>query len=213
MSADPKQRYISAQEYLRAERVALERHEYIDGYVYPRDYPPGSHHEMAGASKRHVRLTNNLQQLLDTHLGTGPCEAYSVEIKVVVPTAAAYFYPDVVVTGDPRDRQFIDEIHHPVLIAEVLSPSTAAFDRGDKFAHYRQLETLREYVLVDTRRVCIDYYRRSDDGTWVFTSLASSDVLHIPALDFRCPVSRLYDRVDFAVPEVHLQEDEGGQSL
>ena len=159
MIANFDHNYLSPEDYLATERIAKDKHEYIRGQTYA----------MAGASKAHGMIIINLATLLKNRLRGSGCLVYATAMKVRLEIANSYFYPDLVVTCDSRDNRSFSEdfIRYPRLIVEVLSPTTAAFDRGDKFADYRSLETLEEYVLISQERISVDCFRRNDEGFWV----------------------------------------------
>ena len=130
MIADRSYNYISPEEYLDGEEISQIKHEYIRGEVYA----------MAGASDSHVTISVNLVILLGTHLrGTG-CRVYVSDMKAQIETANIFYYPDVMVSCDERDRALTNCKKYPCLIVEVLSKKTESFDRGDKFADYQELE-------------------------------------------------------------------------
>lgn len=119
-------------------------------------------------------------------------------MKVRAEAANSFFYPDILVTCDPRDRapEASDVKHHPVLVVEILSPSTEAYDRGNKFAAYRTLDSLREYVLVSTEQRRIEVFRRDETGHWVLYPFASDEELQLASIDFRCPVAEVFEGVE-----------------
>jgi Uma2 family endonuclease len=179
--------YITPEDYLAGERIAPIKHEYIRGEVYA----------MAGATKVHGIVAGNLFSMLRNHLRGKGCTAYMADMKVRLEGANAYFYPDVTVTCDSRDRASLAEdfIHYPCLIVEVLSPTTAAFDRGQKFADYRTLETLEEYVLIDPEQIGVDCFRRNTEGLWVLYPYGQGDEIELASVDFRCAIADLYEDV------------------
>jgi Uma2 family endonuclease len=127
--------YISPEEYLEGERVSPIKHEYRRGHVYA----------MTGAKKPHIIIASNLVRRLGNHLDNTDCLVLSSDIKVRLEEANCYYYPDVAVTCDERDTSTTEDfILYPSLVVEVLSPSTAAFDRGDKFADYQTSPSLEE---------------------------------------------------------------------
>ncbi len=142
MTLSQFQPYISIEEYLQAEKSSPIKHEYIQGQIYA----------MAGASDAHVTITANLVALLRNHIrGTG-CRLYVADMKARIESLDIFYYPDIMVTFDSRDTQFEYFKRYPSLIIEVLSPSTEALDRGDKFSDYQELDTLQEYVLVSQNK-------------------------------------------------------------
>ena len=130
---------FSAADYLAWEAAQPDRHEYIAGEVFA----------MAGAEDRHVTVAMNLAFALRQHLSGSPCRTYMSDMRLHVAAANSYFYPDVLVTCSALDQASAMVKTEPKLIAEVLSPTTAAYDRGLKFGHYRTLSSLEEYLLVD----------------------------------------------------------------
>jgi Uma2 family endonuclease len=161
MSALPATR-LSPAEYLRRERLASSRSEYHRGAVVA----------MAGTSRRHGRIVTNLSTTLDLQLRDRPCNVYSSDLRVSVRGGEHYVYPDVIVTcGEEafEDDQF-DALTNPLVIIEVLSPSTEAYDRGDKFLLYQTIPSLREYVLVTQAPRRIEVFRKQPDGSWLYQS-------------------------------------------
>ncbi len=175
-------------DYLAWESDQAERNEYVDGEVFA----------MSGASDTHVTIALNIAVALKTALRDTPCRPFISDMKVQVEAANCFFYPDILVTCDPRDRspQASHIKRHPVLIIEVLSPSTEAFDRGDKFAAYRQLDTLREYVLVSSEARRLDVFRRDDTGHWVLYPFAENEALELASVELRCPVAEVFEGID-----------------
>lgn len=177
---------ISAEDYLAGEETSPVKHEYIAGEVFA----------MAGAGEAHVTVAGNLFALLRHHVRGGPCRAYISDMKVRVEQADAFYYPDVFVTCDPADGREGLFKRNPILVIEVLSESTAGFDRGAKFANYRRLESLREYVLIEPERVSVDVFRRDANGSWVLHPLTEDSELELTSIAFRCPLAAVYEDVD-----------------
>ena len=179
--------YLSPEEYLTIERNAEFKSEYFDGVAYA----------MAGGSERHNLITGNLVTELNVQLRAAPCRVYPSDMKVRLPNSKRFFYPDVsVICGE---TQFADEerdvILNPVLIVEVLSESTEAFDRGKKFSSYQQIESLREYLLVAQDEFVVEHYLRQEDG-WLYTKASGLDsALDLPALNCRMALSDIYNKV------------------
>ncbi|RLA25311.1 MAG: Uma2 family endonuclease [Gammaproteobacteria bacterium] len=184
MSVAAKHNFISEQEYLENEKTAEFKHEYLKGGVWA----------MAGASDNHVTIAGNLFVLLKQQLKGKPCHSYISDMKVRVALADAFFYPDVFVscnTGD-KDQTYYKE--HPNFIAEVLSPSTEAYDRGDKFKYYQQLASLEEYWLIDAQKMSVDCFTRQSDHVWTLHSYSSpQDLVSIDALNIQIPIADLYE--------------------
>jgi Uma2 family endonuclease len=151
---------LSAADFLAWDATQTTRHEFVRGEVFA----------MAGAGERHVTVAGNVYLALRQHLAGTPCRTFITDMKLRVEAADAFFYPDVMVTCSPRDAEQSHVKSEPVLLVEVLSPATAAFDRGDKFAAYRSLASLREVLLVDPDLRRCDLFRRQvvDGGeAWV----------------------------------------------
>ncbi|MCQ8181904.1 Uma2 family endonuclease [Methylomonas sp. SURF-1] len=174
---------LSCAEYLQGEETATVKHEYLDGEVWA----------MVGASDAHVSIAMNLAFLLKQALKQSPCRTYISDMKVNVAAANAFFYPDVLVSCNPKDRDNRLFKQHPVFIAEVLSPATEAFDRGAKFAAYRQLDSLQSYWLIDSRTQAIDCFRRTADNAWLLHShTGPCDKLAIPELNLVLDFAEIY---------------------
>ncbi len=155
--AQPQLKF-SAQDFLTWEIGQEVRHEYLNGEVFA----------MSGGTLEHNTATLATGATLRQHLKGSPCRAFVADMKVDVQASNAFFYPDVVVTcadTDLSDPKALT-VAKPCLIVEVLSPSTAAYDRGAKFGHYRQLASLQEYVLIDTETQNVEVFRRNEAGRW-----------------------------------------------
>jgi Uma2 family endonuclease len=150
-------RRLSAEEFLAWDATQTQRHEFVAGEIFA----------MAGAGDAHVTAALNLAMALRQHLAGTPCRTFITDMKLRLDEADAYFYPDVMVTCSPADAASPHIKREPVLVAEVLSPSTAAYDRGNKFGIYRRIPSLREYLLVDPDTHRADLYRLGADGLWV----------------------------------------------
>lgn len=187
MIANQITNYISPQEYLALEEDSPIKHEYIDGEIYA----------MAGASDAHVTIAGNLFAMLRNHLrGTG-CRVYMSDMKAFVEAADSFYYPDVMVTCDARDKNIANHKKYPCLIVEVLSGTTEAFDRGEKFASYQKIPTLQEYILISQKRQRLDCFRRNREGLWVLQSYSAGSEITIESIDFKTSIDSLYEDVDF----------------
>lgn len=172
--------YLTPEAYLDWETRQSDKHEYIRGEIFA----------MAGGEDRHQTAALNVAATLRQHLSGTPCRVYMSDVRVQ--TQEAYFYPDVFVTCSSSDAQERLVKREPVLVVEVLSPSTAAFDAGPKFAHYRSVASLREYVLVDLDRRCVDVFRKNFDGLWVLHPFTTSDTLELSSVDLRCGTAEVF---------------------
>ena len=148
MVAFSEQVHFSPEQYLSYEEASPIKHEYRDGEVYA----------MAGASDAHVTIAGNIFAILRNHLRGSGCRIYISDMKARIDANNRFFYPDVMVTCDDRDQATATYKKFPCLIVEVLSASTEAYDRGDKFADYQSLESLQEYVLINPRRQRIECF-------------------------------------------------------
>lgn len=189
MSSTAAQTYLTPEEYLAWERKADTKHEYLRGEIIA----------MSGASHAHSLIVTNISGELYIQLKGGTCEVHTNDIRVRTSPEISYFYPDVlVVCGEPRfeDNAF-DTLLNPIVLVEVLSPSTQAYDRGEKFKHYQQLTSLREYILVSQGEVEVERYRRQ--GTeWQPTEFRSlEDVLSLTSIDCELSLDDIYRRVEF----------------
>ncbi len=167
-----KQQPMTAEEFLAWDETQPERYEFVRGEVFM----------MTGGRDRNYTVTLNLAIALRQHLRGSPCRVYGSDVKLRVETANCFFYPDLMVTCSPTDLGDRLIKREPVLVVEVLSPSTAAFDRGDKFADYRQLPALTEYLLVDVDRLRCDLYRKGADGLWVLHPVDETQTLHLASV-------------------------------
>lgn len=173
---------FTATDYLAWEAEQVDRHEFLDGEVFA----------MAGAEDRHVTIAGNLYIALRQHLSGSPCRTYMSDMRLRVAAANAYFYPDVMVTCSAQDLASPMHKAAPKLIAEVLSPGTAAYDRGLKFSHYRTLASLQEYVLIDLDSRRVDSYRLGADGLWVLHPVAPGETLVLASVALEISAVQLF---------------------
>lgn len=186
MSIAKEKPVFTPEAYLEWEKHNEIKHEYLEGDVFA----------MAGAKDAHVTVSGNLFAMLKNHLRGGPCRVYISDMKAQVEQANAFFYPDVMVSCDERDRQTDYFKRYPTLIAEVLSESTAAFDRGRKFAFYRMLESLREYVIIDPDTLSLECFRRDGNGHWVLYPFGPGEEVELASVGFSAPIEVFYEGVD-----------------
>lgn len=194
MATQPKP-YYSFEDYLGAERDCVdEKHEYIAGQVFA----------MTGASFDHNLITANVARHLGNKLASRPCAVLSNDMRLRIEAADACTYSDVLVLCDqPKfhdDRR--DVITTATLLIEVLSPSTEAYDRGDKFALYRTLPDLAQYVLIAQNRISVDVFTRQPNDDWLLHAYTDSDErIRLSAIDCDLLASEIYAGVDFDRPE------------
>lgn len=196
MIASPEQPYFTPDEYLQLEDTSDTKHEYIDGQVYA----------MAGASDAHVTIAGNLFALLRSHVRGSGCRVYIADMKARIESLNRFYYPDVMVTCDSRDAETSTYKQFPCLIVEVLSDSTEAGDRGDKFSDYQELESLREYVLINTKRQRVECFRRNEQGLWVLQYyLPQQRSFRLDSIGFEGTLAALYEDVIFLESQDNAQ--------
>ena len=179
----------TAEEYLALEREAEYKSEYVNGHIVA----------MSGASRRHNIVAGNISREISTQLRGRPCESYISDMRVRVSETGLYTYPDVVaVCGDIRfaDDQN-DTLLNPTLIVEVLSSSTEAYDRGDKFAHYRRLESLQDYLLVSQETARVEHYVRQGEKWVLSEASALTDMVQLASIQCNLALEDIYDKVQF----------------
>lgn len=188
MSSAAVQTYLTPEEYLDWERKSDTKHEYLRGEII----------SMSGASREHSLIVTNISGELYIQLKEGICEVHTNDMRVRTHPETSYFYPDVVVVcGEPRfeDNAF-DTLLNPIVLVEVLSPSTQAYDRGEKFKNYQQLTSLQEYILVSQDEVHIEHYRRQETQ-WKLTEFRSlENVLSLVAIACELSLEDIYRRVE-----------------
>ena len=178
---------ISLAEYLSWENAQQTRNEFFRGEVFA----------MVGARRIHGLIVTNLLAALKAHLRGSKCRAF-VEALKVQPAADAIFYPDVFVTCDEADLKTDMIFRHPLLMVEVLSESTQAYDRGLKFAAYRQIEALREYVLVDPDSRHVEVFRRNERGNFELIDQTGAPELVLESVGLRLAMAEVFDGIDAA---------------
>ena len=181
--------HLSPAAYLAWERKADFKNEYLNGAILA----------MSGASEAHNLITMNTSTGLYNQLIERECRVYAGAMRVGVDVSGAYLYPDVVVVcGKPRfEDDVFDTLLNPAVVVEVLSPSTEARDRGEKFAQYRQLESLQEYILISQDSVHVEHYLRQG-SQWLLTEFRNiEDALPIASADCELPLQHIYRLVEF----------------
>lgn len=183
---------FTPEEYLSLERLSEIRHEYLDGFVYA----------MSGESLNHSTICFNLYGILHSQLRGTPCRGLSPNMKIRTKDESLYSYPDLaVVCGEPvfHDKHG-DVLVNPTVVFEVLSPSTEAYDRGEKSSRYRtEIESLSDFVLVAQDGPRVEHFSRRPDGSWASEEVGGLDgVLSLPSINCRVRLADVYDRISFA---------------
>ncbi len=187
MSAQPKLR-LTPQEYLAIERQAEFKNEYYQGEMFA----------MAGTSEPHAVVASNINRALGNQLAHRDCLVYNGDLRVKVSPLGKYTYPDVMVSCGKRifDDEQHDTLVNPVLIVEILSPSTEAYDRGAKFDHYQYIKSLTEYILVAQDACRIEQFVRQGDGTWTYRAFKSrEDVVKLESIGCELALQEIYFKV------------------
>jgi len=190
MSSERKT-HLSPEEYLALDRQSEVRSEYFDGDMVA----------MSGGSREHNLIVTNLVRELSFQLKGRPCEVYPSNMRVKVSATGLYTYPDVVVVcGEPKfEDENVDTLINPTLIAEVLSDSTEAYDRGAKFGHYRKVDSLTEYLLVAQKEPRIEQYVRQAAGPWLRSEKGGlKSRLELPSIQGAIDLAEIYDRLVFS---------------
>lgn len=185
----PKPRLFTPSEYLELERKSEIRSEYVAGHMFA----------MSGASRRHSLITGNFHRELSSQMRGRECEAHMIDLRVKVSPTGMYTYPDIVaVCGEPLlEDDRLDTLLNPAVIVEVLSDSTEAYDRGEKFAHYRRLDSLREYVLVSQDKIRIERFRR-EGAEWILSEISDpGETLHLESIGCQVGVAAIYEKIEF----------------
>jgi len=180
--------YVTREQYLAFDRAAERRSEYIDGQIVA----------MSGASDNHMDIVTNTVVALHPQLRTGTCRIRSNDMRVFI--GQDYYYPDLVIVCDEAryaDSQR-DVLLNPRVVIEVLSPSTASFDRGTKFANYRGIDSLMEYLLISQDKIKVEHYVKQPNGDWLLSERSGpADVLNLPSVGATLNLADVYDRIEF----------------
>lgn len=182
---------LSPEEYLDWEARSEIKHEYIDGEIYA----------MAGSSDDHAVIIGNLVMTLGPHLRGSGCRLYPQDLKAQIARRRRYYYPDLMVTCDDRDKLDRYVKRHYKLIVEVLSDSTEGFDRGQKFEDYRRSESLEEYVLISQDRMNVDVYRRNAAGRWELQAYQEGDRVELVSIGLEFAIADIYEDVTLPLKE------------
>ena len=182
--------FISPQEYLRLERQAEYKSEYLNGEIFA----------MTGASRKHNLITTNISSSINQQLKARPCEVYAVDMRVKVRATGLYTYPDIaVVCGEPQfEDDYIDTLLDPTLLIEVLSQSTERYDRIAKSSYYRTIDSLAEHLLVAQDEIRVEQYVRQPNGEWLLIEYLSLDsTAQLTSIDCFLVLSDVYDKITF----------------
>ncbi|MDJ0796978.1 MAG: Uma2 family endonuclease [Calothrix sp. MO_167.B12] len=176
--------FLTVEEYFQLEQKSEIRHEYVDGEVFA----------MAGASEEHNLIVTNIIALLRPHLRGTPCRAFVSDMKVQVKVQKAdiFYYPDLLVTCDPNDREKYFKTR-PILIVEVLSNSNKTTDKREKPINYQSIDSLQEYVLVSQDEIKVEVYRQDAQENWSLTILGKEDQLHLDFIDLTLTMAEIYE--------------------
>ena len=189
MTSAAEKTTLSTEDYSAMERASAIRHERVNGDIFA----------MTVASREHNLITLNTAASLHGQLKDRPCEIYNNDMRVKINAAGDYVYPDIVVVCDgPRlEDEHLDTLLNPTLIIEVLSDSTEAYDRGGKFAAYRTLESLREYVLIAQHEARVEHYVRQAQEGWLLNETSGlQGSLELPCIQCRLALADVYAKVD-----------------
>ena len=187
MSTVLKPRF-TVDEYLQWESEQSEKHEYLAGEVF-------EVFAMAGARREHVVVSGNMFAAFKQALRGSGCQAYIADMKLRVEQADAFFYPDVMVSCSAQDHRAGLYLSEPKLIVEVLSDSTAAFDRGGKFAAYRSLPSLQEYVIIDIVDRRVECYRRTADNGWLLHDYTGEQICQFTCIGVTMALAEVFEDV------------------
>ncbi len=177
---------LEGEGFLEWEELQEDKHEYIQGEIFA----------MGGARREHVVVSLNIASILKQHLKGKPCQTYIADMKLRVEQVDAFFYPDVTVSCDKDDQRAEQYLSNPSLIIEVLSDSTEAFDRGNKFSAYRQLKSLKEYVLIDIKALRVECFRRTVDNDWLLHISENQESCDFSSLNISVTLADIFEDVD-----------------
>ncbi|MBC7937410.1 MAG: Uma2 family endonuclease [Rhizobacter sp.] len=186
----PKYNFITAEEYLEQERGAFEKHEYYQGEVFA----------MSGTSLEHVIIARNLTIAIGNKLQGKSCQPYGSGLCTHIPPNILYAYPDLsIICGKPEltDNHF-DTATNPTVIIEILSPATRNYDMGIKFKLYRDIPTLKEYILIDSENMYVEKHTRQPDNTWLLSEIKNiNEQLNIESVQISIALTAIYDGISF----------------
>jgi Uma2 family endonuclease len=197
MTERVKLTYLTEEEYLKAEEKSVVRHEYVNGYVFA----------MSGSTDAHNLISGNIFSAIHAHLRGSQCRPYIHDMKLKIAVAKSYYYPDVMVSCEPFESKSLFK-SGPVLVVEVLSPSTASVDKREKLIAYQHIASLREYLIVYQDRQKVEVYRRDSQDQWELMTIGSDDDLMLESLPngpLHLPFSLIYEGYN---PPSRVKEEE-----
>lgn len=201
MGRAEQQKQCTPAEYFALEAQSEVRHEFFEGEIFA----------MAGASIAHNTIAQNFILKLRPALRGKNCRVQIEAVRLAVEEGRHYAYPDVMVSCDPADQRESQQLHLPILIVEVLSSSTEAYDRGLKFNQYKKLPSLRHYLLVSQTTWLVEWYQLTEYGAWAYTALAEAeDALSIPELGLAMTLAEVYDEAGVAPLKLNFGAEEQG---
>lgn len=186
----PKYNYVSPEEYLEMERASEAKHEYYNGEIFA----------MSGASISHNDIFHNVYGSLINFLKGKNCKPYGSDLRIHIPENTLYTYPDIsVVCGKPETTDgFFDSVVNPAIIIEILSKSTKDYDRGTKFTLYRSIQTLKEYILIDSTSISVELFTRQKDNSWVLNEFKQlTDSFTIASINLKLSLQEIYEDVSW----------------
>lgn len=192
MSSTPAIKYKSIKEYLELEEKSLEKNEYYQGEIFA----------MAGAGLAHNQIVRNTLTAIDNYLRNTKCQVFPSDLKVHIETNSLFTYPDLSIICDKPQfwNNRTDTILNPVVIIEVLSPGTKDYDHGEKFTLYRDIPSLKEYILISAMEIWLEQYIKQSANEWKFIEYKSADEkVFIPAIDYSTILGEFYRDVDFSL--------------
>lgn len=194
MSSQPERKY-TLEEYFELERTSNERYEYWNGEVF----------RMSGASDSHVLIETNLITFFNNHLRARGCRVFSANMRIKVPSLPPYRYSDIsALCGKAIFERVggLDTLTNPSLIIEILSDSTEAYDRGDKFTHYKSIPSFKEYLLIAQHRPHVTHYSRQIDNSWSYNEVNElAATLFLASLEVVVEMEEIYEGVVFPPPQ------------
>ncbi len=182
---------ITPEEYLALERESEIKSEYFGGEIFA----------MAGASREHNKISTNIVRVLGNQLLEKPCSIFASDMKVKMKEIKKYTYPDIVIVCgiEEYDDEYNDILINPIAIIEILSDSTEAYDRGDKFSHYQFISSFSEYILVSQYFRKVEKFLRQKDDTWIYSKYEKPEnIISIESIKCDLPVNDIYRDVKFS---------------